>query len=598
MTEKVKNIFSCFKNKTTRKIVIIVSVALLVVFASVFAISLLSKDEETEKKEIMTGKPTISTIELTVSGSGTLEPYDRYEIVSLVTGDINEAPFEEGDLVNEDDVIYVIDHEEQDNSITEAKIKNKQYLDESEYKKTLEKYTIRAETDGILTDFTLKAEDKIGANSKIGTIHNYDEIVATVPFNAAQFSKINEGDEPTVYLYPSMYTTKGEVTYKSYEAGGFSGGAVYYDVEITVKGENFTITDTSVSATIHTAFGDIDSPASGTLEYKEPSIILSQVSGEVIQIPSNIKNGAKVKKGDVLLRLDTSDFLEQKTLADISYNRLLLNLDKYSIKAPISGTVITKNYKKGDTISGGGNSGLPLMVIADMSAMKFIFSADETDVDKIEVGQEVIVKADAVENKRFRGIVETVAAEGTSSNGVSYYDVTVVVSDYGQNDEEGTLRSGMNVSAEIVYEKNENALCVPVSAVTTINNESYVFVKGMVKENAEPNKGGEKNNLTVPDADKKGNREDFIKERLNQITPEGFTAVKVEVGASNGMFVAVLSGLNLEDEIYLAENNNVKSPVGQRESTGLSGGMMSSGMPGMMGGGMMGGGMPNRNMTP
>ncbi len=606
------------KNKKSRKIIIISVIAILLLVAAILTISLLGKEETEGKKEIITGKPQISTIELTVSGSGTLQPYDRYEIVSLVSGDINEAPFEEGDLVNEDDIIYVIDHEEQDksiesakNSITKYKIRNKKYLDNEEFNKTLEKYTIRAESDGVLSGFTLKVDDKVNSGGKIGTVQNFDEIIATVPFNAAQFAKINEGDKATVYLYPSMYTISGEVTYKSYTASGFSGGAVYYDVEITIKGENFTLTDTSASATVHTLSGDVEAPASGTLAYAEPKNILSEVSGEVVEIPHNIKNGAKVKKGDIILKLDTADFLEEKTLAGFEYNDLILNLenaeerlDNYKIKAPISGTVITKNYKKGDTISGGGNSSASLMVIADMSAMKFIFSADETDINKLAVGQEVIVRADAVENKIFKGVVETVATEGTSSNGVSYYDVTVVVENYGQNDEEGTLRSGMNVTAEIVYEKAENALCVPVSAVTTINKESYVFVKGNASsEEATENTQKEdkkipenKTDDSVPSGDKKVNREDMIKERLKAMTPEGFTAVKVEVGASNGMYVAILSGLSADDEVYLAESNSVKTPVSQGQSIGLTGGMPGGMMGGGMPSGMMGGGMPGGMM--
>ncbi len=625
MTEKIKKGIAFFEKKRNKKILIISGAAILLIAASLFVISLFGKDEENIKKEIITAKPEIGTIELTVSGSGTIEPYDRYEIVPLVSGDINEAPFEEGDLVEEDDIIYVIDHEEQDksiesakNSITKYEIRNKKYLDSKEYNKTLEKYTIRATSDGVLSGFDFEVEDKVNSGARIGTIQNYDEIVATVPFNAAQFEKISEGDKATVYLYPSMYTTEGTVTYKSYSSSGFSGGAVYYNVEITVKGNNFTLTDTSVSATIHTSKGDLDSPASGTLKYKEAKEILAEVTGEISEIPKNIKNGAKVKKGDIILKLDTADFLEEKTLAVFEYNDLILNLenaeerlDNYKIKAPISGTVITKNYKKGDTISGGSNSSSPLMVIADMSAMKFIFSADETDVNKIEVGQEVIVEADAVENKIFKGVVENVATEGVSSNGVSYYDVTVVVPDYGQNDEEGTLRSGMNVTAEIVYEKAENALCVPVSAVTTVNKESYVFVKGNISRSEEekkddiPNGGGFPNGEFKPDGENaapmgfpaEGGGEDTKNERLKKLTPEGFTAVKVEVGASNGMMVAILSGLSEDDEVYLAENNSVEAPVGTGQGTGLSGGSgMMGGMPGGMSGGMPSGGMPSGGM--
>lgn len=186
----------------------------------------------------------------------------------------------------------------------------------------------------------------------------------------------------------------------------------------------------------------MDSPKSGKLEYTDPVNIMPEVSGKITKIGTGIKNGATVKKGDVLFEIDKSDFMEEKRLIEFEFADLKLNLenaydklDDYEIKAPISGTIITKNSKKGDTISGGDS--VKLMVVADMSAMKFTFQADETDVEKIKVGQTVQVTADAVSGKVFMGEVTAVATEGKSENGVSQYPIDVVVTDYGQNDEDG-----------------------------------------------------------------------------------------------------------------------------------------------------------------
>ncbi len=596
------------KRMKKKKLILIIVIAAILVIAGIVTAALVMSNDTAEEKEtvIMTSKPFISTIELTVSGSGTVEPMDRYEIVSLVSGDIISSPFEEGDLVDEDDIVYVIDHETQDkniesakNSLTKSKIRNKIYLDEEEFNKTLAKYTVRAEEDGIISDFSLEVDDKVTANGKLGTIQNFDEIIATVPFNAAQFEKIAEGDRATVYLYPSMYTAEGTVTYKSYKTTGSIGGAVVYDVEITFDGSNLTLTDTGASATVHTALGDVDAPASGTLGYDEPVNIFAEVTGDVLSVPDNIKNGAKVKKGDILFVIDSEDFLEEKTLIEFEYHDLELSLesaqdrlDDYEIKAPISGTVITKNAKKGDTVSAGNNTSA-LMVIADMSAMKFIFQADETDIEKIKVGLVVKVTAEAVTNKVFSGVVESVATEGVSANGVSYYDVEVVVSDYGQNDESGMLRSGMNVSAEIVYEKTENAMCLPVSAVTSMGGESYVFVKNAKAVNAEDSgeETDETENGGMAESGKmgfgSGDKNNFIKERIDEMTPEGFTAVKVVTGVTNGLTIEIISGIDQSAEVYLAENDNVQSPITFGGPMGFTGGMGG----GMYGGGMYGGGM-------
>ena len=54
---------------------------------------------------------TVSTrdITTTLTGTGTLRPYDSYTITATVTGDILSADFEEMQEVNEDDVLYVVD---------------------------------------------------------------------------------------------------------------------------------------------------------------------------------------------------------------------------------------------------------------------------------------------------------------------------------------------------------------------------------------------------------------------------------------------------------------------------------------------------------
>lgn len=608
------------KKKSKKKIII--AAALIAVVAMIgVTVAVKHKGSDSSKKEIMTTKPSYGNISLSVTGSGTVEPYDRYEVVPLVTGEIIECNYDVGDTVEEDDVLYVFDHSEQDkqiesakNAITRSKIRNKNYLDTTEYNKTLAKYTVKAESDGIISGFSLKADDEVQAKSKVGTIQDKETFKAIVPFNAAQCEKIKIGDEATVNLYPSMYSVRGKVTYKSDASSGYSSGAVVYDVEITVTNASIALTDTSASAVIYTSDGNVESPKSGTLEYNDPVNITPEVSGKVLKVASGIKNGATVKKGDVLFEIDKSDFLEEKTLAEFDYSDLQISLENaydrlenYEIKAPISGTIITKNSKKGDTIS--GQNSVTLMVIADMSAMKFTFQADETDIDKIEVGQKVQVTADAVENKMFIGEVTSVATEGVSLNGVSQYEVEVVISDYGQDDDDGYLRSGMNVSAEIIYESAENELLVPVSAITKIGNESYAFVKNKGKsassntENKQPvdsetekPSAKEKNEAEAnakddgmkKDSESAGeDRENAIKNMIAEKTPDGFVAVKVETGVTDGVSIAVLSGLTENDEIYIDENNDVQIPVGTQttQMQGMMGGSMGS-----MGGGNFGGG--------
>ena len=185
------------------------------------------------------------------------------------------------------------------------------------------------------------------------------------------------------------------------------------------------------------------------------------------------------------------------------------------LTAPISGTVNKKNAKEGDNINAAYNSSLA--VIYDLSKVKFKMQIDELDVLKISVGQEVSVRADALEGVEMTGHITNISLEANTSGGVTEYPVTVEL------DEVGDLLPGMNVSATIVLKEEKDALCIPVDALM---RGDVVYMKN-------------------------GEGEETTPEELAAGVPEGFHEVKVTVGISSDSYVQILSGLKPEDEVYV-----------------------------------------------
>ena len=66
-------------------------------------------------------------------------------------------------------------------------------------------------------------------------------------------------------------------------------------------------------------------------------------------------------------------------------------------------------------------------------------------------------------------MVERISINGTTTSGFTTYPVTIRLDEYGE------LNPGMNVSADIIVERAEKALCVPIAAV---NSDGTVFVPG------------------------------------------------------------------------------------------------------------------------
>ena len=134
--------------------------------------------------------------------------------------------------------------------------------------------------------------------------------------------------------------------------------------------------------------------------------------------------------------------------------------------------MIEKNFKAGDNIesssltAAGGN----LAVIYDMSSLTFEMKIAELDINKIEVGQTVTITADAVEGETFTGVVDKVSINGVTVGGMTSYPVTVSIL------EPGSLKPGMNVSADIIVERVGEVLCVPVEAVNRGAEKPYVQV--------------------------------------------------------------------------------------------------------------------------
>lgn len=150
--------------------------------------------------------------------------------------------------------------------------------------------------------------------------------------------------------------------------------------------------------------------------------------------------------------------------------------DKTVVVAPISG-VIAEIPSKVGTFAVAGLSTTALMTIADMSSINVEVKVDETEIDKVEVGQKAKIKVDAFGDNEIEGEVlqKTPLAVGKSqtSGGLSTNinvqeakEFRVVIQLVNLSEEMQTgLRPGMSATAVITTKTAENVLAVPLQAV-------------------------------------------------------------------------------------------------------------------------------------
>ena len=182
---------------------------------------------------------------------------------------------------------------------------------------------------------------------------------------------------------------------------------------------------------------------------------------------------------------------------------------------------LMQNHKAGDTIDNNSltAAGGTLAVLYDMSTLTFEMKIDEKDINKVQVGQEVTITADAVEGVTFSGVVDTVNINGTTVSGQTNYPVTVVIND------PQDLKPGMNVSADIIVERAGTVLCVPVDAV---------------------NRGSDKPTVQVA-------QEGALDENGNVVDPSKLETREVTLGRNDNDNIEITSGLS-EGEIVVWVN--------------------------------------------
>lgn len=539
-----------------------VIIALVLIAAIVFSVMAGKKKQQPQaaSTEATVSRRSISDV---VTGSSVILPNAEYTVTSLVTGEILEAPFEEGDYVEKDQLLYRFDSDSMENSITSSNLNlekaQKNYNDALADAADLH---VTAPISGTIQEVLVKKGDSVTNGTKIATIYNDSVMKAQIPFNAADAASIHKGASATLTLVGNGTVLYGTVTEVSSGSQTGAGHMLVSYVTIEVRNPGALTSSDSATAMI----GGIACNDVGTFEPVDEYDIKAETAGTIDQL--SISKGDHVSKGATVALLDSSTIDDQiynaeKSLQDaqLSMEKLQDQLEDYTVTAPISGTVVTKNKKAGEKYEGnsGGSSSSTsststgLAVIYDMSSLYFDLDVDELDVKKIAVGQSVTITADAVEGKTYSGTVENVSVNGTvGTAGVTTYPVRVRIADF-----DDQLLPGMNIEAEIAITATENALVVPVSAV---NRGNTVYVKGE-------------------------------KTQENDRAPEGFYTVRVTTGVSDDSYIEILSGLNEGDVVYVTVQDTSEETMFPGMG-GMPGGM-GGGAPGGMGGapgGMNGGG--------
>jgi len=151
------------------------------------------------------------------------------------------------------------------------------------------------------------------------------------------------------------------------------------------------------------------------------------------------------------------------------------------IWAPIDGTVVSVGVKEKDVLSSKNNTSTNAIVLVNTRHIEFWGSVDEIDIMKIKVGQKAKISVDAVPDKTFTGVVSFISPKGIQdANKVVKYSIRMKLDPTAVE-----LKGKLTATADIGIATVENALLIPLSAVTTTGTASTVMVVTGEKSQAE-----------------------------------------------------------------------------------------------------------------
>ena len=464
-----------------------------------------------------------------LTGSGTLQPADSYTVTTLVSGEVLSDTFEEGGIVEKDQLLYTIDSSDVSTTETQA---------QTNYTQALKAKYPTADISGTVSEVYVSNGDAVSAGTELCRISASNDLTIDFQFSYAKDGDFYVGQPAKIYLNGYAGYIDGTVAQVGGSSMANATGMKMTTVRVKAANPGLVSGDCTASAVV----GNYTSYGQTTVKVGTGSTITASASGKVSGL--TLMPGDSVSSGQRICTITGDSVDNQLQNAKASLESAQDRLDDYMVTSPITGTVVEKTVKAGDNVGTGSNSNNTLCIIYDLTYLEMTLNIDELDIDNVEVGQTVNVTSDAKEGQTFTGVVTKVSVVGTTSGGTTTYPVTVRI------DDTDGLRPGMNVDAEIVLFSADGVLAIPSLAV---NRGDTVLV--------------------TSDSPSAANA-------LEQEAPEGYAYVQVTTGVSDDSYIEITSGLQEGDTVaYL------------RTASSGSGNMMMGGMPGGdMGGGMPGGG--------
>ena len=528
---------------------ILIIVVIVLIAAAVIGINYFKpKDSKVPALQQATAIARKGDLSVVVSGSGAISSSKKFTLTSNVSGTLTSIYFNDGDKLKVGELIFEIDDKDTElqikqikNSIAQAQLTRSSNLSD------LQAGRVTAPIDGEVLNLQSKEGDSVSNNGTLMTITDKSKLKLLVPFINTYRNKLNVGQKVTVNSFDSekdeLHKAEGTISVISTPGYITDSGAEAYNVEVIIDNNGFLAEGMVANITVKIAEVEVTSNGSNTLSYVNSVTVRTSSGGTLNRL--YIEAGQNVKKGDILAELENDDLELTVKTNDLKLEDLNTQLQTaeeklldHKVYAPFDGTFTLNDIEQGNSIKQGDILGS----VANYDTMEFSIDVDELDIAKIKEGQNVKVTIDALaetSDAPLKGSVSKIAVEGSSSNGVSTYPVTI------QIEKNEALKGSMSANAEIIVNKKTGVVYVPVDAVHKRDGKSYVKVV--------PGAGGTGKAAGSRNTDLNGI--DNIK-NTKQGTEQKVEMREVKTGISTEEYIEIVSGLREGESVIVTSQSS------------------------------------------
>lgn len=447
------------------------------------------KEEKTEISKVAVEVENPTTGELTNDTTyiGTVEPQQQVYVTPKVSGTVIAAYFEVGDTVKEGDVLFKIDDEAAQLQMKSAEASYSQaqagvtaatsgsrdlqnYQTEEQIRQLKEKLSDADDSIDDMEDDLDKLREQKGTASKQvtttqATVDQLTEALG-VQKNALADAQKAYDDAQTALTTASETKTDedgneivpDETALKSLKDAVDS---TKKNLELAQSKENELTSQLAIAKQgLSTAQAALNSIESGKTQLKSG---IEQLKDGKDTIQDNLNTAEQtysITQNEVYPETDAT-YAAQLQAASVGVDSAKMQLDFYTVKAPISGVVEAANVKKEDMAAAGN----PAYIISNKDSMTVTFNVTEKAKNTMNAGDHVTVERNG---ETFDGTITEIGTMAGQQTKLFQVKATIP----GAGDK---LPNGVSVKVSATTEKEDGSTLVPFDALYFSGGDAYVY---------------------------------------------------------------------------------------------------------------------------